>query len=260
MNGPHEPTGADPTPGERTLTFDIGGTGLKATVLDGVGTPIVPRLRIRTPYPCPPERLIATLLEVADQLPAFDRVSVGLPGMIRSGVVLATPHFITEAGPFTAVRPDLRAAWSGYDATTELHKAFACPVRVVNDAELAGIGVVEGVGFEVLLALGTGLGAALFDNGRVMPKLELSQAPFRRGETYDQQLGDHARRMVGNVTWSRRVARALERWHDVLWWDRLYIGGGNAKHLVGELGFPATQLGNDAGVLGGHKLWSHPLG
>lgn len=259
MDHAEQPPGETRAPGERTLTFDVGGTGLKATVLDGTGVPLVERLRVRTPYPCPPERLIATLLEVSEQLPAFDRLSVGLPGMIRNGCVLATPHFVTEAGPFTPVRPDLLAAWSNYDAATELHKAFACPVRVVNDAELAGYGVVTGTGFEVLFALGTGLGAALFDNGRILPKLELSQAPFRRGETYDQQLGDHARRAVGNLTWTRRVERALARWHAVLWWDRLYVGGGNAKYLVGDLGFEHTRVGNEAGLLGGHKLWAHAL-
>ncbi len=259
MDPAEQPAGEPRPPGERTLTFDVGGTGLKATVLGADGVPLVERLRVRTPYPCPPERLIATLLEVSEQLPAFDRISVGLPGMIRNGCVLATPHFVTEAGPFTPVRPDLLTAWSNYDAATELHKAFACPVRVVNDAELAGFGVMTGQGFEVLLALGTGLGAALFDNGRILPKLELSQAPFRRGETYDQQLGDHARRAVGNVTWTRRVERALARWHAVLWWDRLYVGGGNAKHLVGDLGFEHTRVGNEAGLFGGYKLWAHVL-
>jgi polyphosphate glucokinase len=254
-----QPVGEPGAPGERTLTFDIGGTGSKATVLDAAGVPLVERVRVRTPYPCPPERLIATLLEISERLPAFDRISVGLPGVIRGGRVLATPHFVTEAGPFTPVRQDLLKAWSGYDAATELHKAFACPVRVVNDAELAGFGVVSGTGFEVLLALGTGLGAALFDNGRLLPKLELSHAPFRRGETYDQQLGDHARRAVGNVTWTRRFERALARWHAVLWWDRLYVGGGNAKHLTGDLGFEHTRVGNDAGLLGGFKLWQYPF-
>ncbi|MBA3744755.1 ROK family protein [Sporichthya sp.] len=259
MDEPEQPPGEPGGPGERTLTFDVGGTGLKATVLDGTGVPLVDRVRVRTRYPCPPERLIATLLEVSERLPAFDRISVGLPGMIRGGRVLATPHFVTEAGPFTPVRPDLLAAWKDYDAATELHKSFACPVRVVNDAELAGFGVVTGTGFEVLLALGTGLGAAMFDKGRLLPKLELSQAPFRRGESYDEQLGDHARRAVGNVTWTRRFERALARWHAVLWWDRLYVGGGNAKHLVGELGFEHQRVGNDAGVLGGYKLWQYPL-
>jgi polyphosphate glucokinase len=242
---------------ERTLTIDCGGSGLKARVLDGAGTPLCDRVRIRTPYPCPPDLMVSTLVDLSAGLPAFDRVSVGLPGMIRGGQVLATPHFVTEAGPFTRRRPDLVAAWTGFDAAAELTKAFRCPVRVVNDAELAGIGVVEGVGFEVLLTLGTGLGAALFDDGRVIPKLELSQAPFREGETYDEQLGNHARKALGNRLWTARVATALDRWHAVLWWDRLYLGGGNAKHLTGDLGRPVTRVGNDVTWLGGVRLWRY---
>jgi len=242
---------------ESTLTFDVGGTAIKSTVLDRTGEPVAERLRIPTPYPCPPELLIATLLEIADRLPSFDRVSVGLPGMIRGGRVLTTPHFITEAGPFTPRRPDLVAAWHRWDAAAALNAAFACPVRVVNDAELAGVAVIEGSGFEVLLAFGTGFGAALFDDGRLLPKLELSQAPFRDGQTYDQQLGDHALRALGPQRWSRRVAMALDRWYAVLGWDRLYLGGGNAEHLVGELGHRATRVGNEAGLRGGHKIWSY---
>ncbi|HVE24911.1 MAG TPA: ROK family protein [Sporichthya sp.] len=256
---PEQAPGEAVAPGERTITFDVGGTGLKATVLDAAGTQLAERVRVRTPYPCPPERLVATLLEVAEKLPAFDRVSVGLPGVIRGGRVLHTPHFITESGPFTRIRPDLHEAWRDYDAANEFHKAFACPVRVVNDAELAAIGVVSGVGFEVFLAFGTGLGAALFVDGRLLPKLELSAAPFRRGETFDEQLSDRARRAVGNVTWTRRVERALARWHAVLWWDKLYVGGGNAKHFVGELGVEHTRVPNEAGILGGAKLWAYPL-
>jgi polyphosphate glucokinase len=242
---------------ESTLTFDIGGSGIKATVLDRTGEPIAAQLRIPTPYPCPPDTLIRTLLEVADRLPSFDRVSIGLPGMIRGGRVLRTPHFITEAGPFTPIRPDLFEAWKDYDAAGALNAAFGCPVRVVNDAELAAVAVIEGAGFEVLLAFGTGFGAALFDDGKLLPKLELSQAPFRDGQTYDQQLGDHALRALGPHRWSRRVAMALDRWYPVLGWDRLYLGGGNAEYLVGDLGHRATRVGNEAGLRGGHKLWSY---
>jgi len=242
---------------ESTLTFDVGGTGIKATVLDRTGEPMAEQLRVPTPYPCPPEVLTATLLGIAERLPSFDRVSVGLPGMIRGGRVLTTPHFVNEAGPFTPRRPDLVLAWRNYDAAAALNHAFGCSVRVVNDAELAGFAVIEGAGFEVLLALGTGFGAALFDDGRLLPKLELSQAPFRLRQTYDQQLGDHALGLLGPRRWSRRVAIALDRWYAVLGWDRLYLGGGNAEHLVGDLGHRATRVGNEAGLRGGHKLWSY---
>jgi polyphosphate glucokinase len=242
--------------GTRTLVIDCGGTGLKATVLDADGRMLADRVRVRTPYPCPPDVLIRTLTELVAPLPRHDRVSVGFPGMVRGGRVLETPHYVTEAGPFTPKVPALVRKWAGYDVATVLGEALDRPTRVVNDSEMAGFAVIEGDGFEVVLTLGTGLGCALFDRGRLLPKIEMSQAPFRKGQSYDEQLGNHVRKAMGNARWSRRVARALDALRPVLWWDRLYIGGGNAKYLaVDDLGHDVTIVSNEAGLLGGVRLW-----
>src|SRR5690625_3825925 len=185
--------------GPFTLAVDCGGTGVKALVLDPDGQPVTSRLRQRTPYPCPPAALIATVGDLADRSEhRIDRASIGLPGMVRRGVVHATPHYITEAGPFTAVRADLLAAWTDFPAQKAFADALGYPVRVLNDTEIAGLAVIDRQGVEVVLTLGTGLGCALFDDGRLLPKVELSQAPFRKGETYDQQLGHHVRTAPGN--------------------------------------------------------------
>jgi len=243
------------TDGLRTLTIDCGGSGLKATVLDADACMLTERVRVPTPYPCPPGRLVETLVALVAPLPAYDRVSVGFPGMVRRGTVLATPHYVTVAGPFTPPRPDLVAAWAGFDMATAVGDGLGKPARVVNDAELAGMGVIEGAGFEVVLTLGTGLGCALFDDGRPLPKIELSQAPFRKGQTYDEQLGNHERKRIGNARWMSRVSKALDVLWPVLWWDRLYIGGGNADYLTGDLGHGATIVSNAVGLLGGVRLW-----
>ncbi|HEY9410586.1 MAG TPA: ROK family protein [Jiangellaceae bacterium] len=252
--------------GPRTLAVDCGGTGIKATVLDPYGLPLCDRVRHRTPYPCPPGVLVEAVAGLADATgQPFDRVSVGFPGMIRRGVVLATPHYVTESGPFTARRPDLVEAWAGFDVRAALEAALGRPTRVLNDAEIAGLAVIEGHGFEVVLTLGTGLGCALFDHGRLLPKVELSQAPFRKGESYDEQLGHHARKRLGSARWTARVTRAVDGLRPVLWWDRLYVGGGGAKHLVGDLGPDVHIIGNENGLLGGVRLWQdeeaarHPL-
>ncbi|WP_245951191.1 ROK family protein [Phytoactinopolyspora halophila] len=243
--------------GPRTLTVDCGGTGLKATVLDAAGEPVHERVRLRTPYPCPPDVLVNTVVSLARNTGEdFDRVSVGFPGMVRLGVVYATPHYVTEAGPFTRPRPDLVRQWSGYDIQAALEGALGRPTRVLNDAEIAGLAVIESKGFEVVLTLGTGLGCALFDDGRLLPKVELSQAPFRKGQTYDQQLGHHSRKKLGNRRWSRRVTRAINGLRPVLYWDQLYVGGGGAKHLHGDLGPDVTIVGNKYGLLGGIRLWN----
>ncbi|WP_166347766.1 ROK family protein [Phytoactinopolyspora limicola] len=243
--------------GPRTLAVDCGGTGLKATVLGPDGTALHKRSRLRTPYPCPPDVLVAAVVLLAETTGMqFDRVSVGFPGMVRLGVVHATPHYVTEAGPFTPPLPELVAAWSGFDIQSALESALGRPTRVLNDAEIAGLAVIDSKGFEVVLTLGTGLGCALFDDGVLLPKVELSQAPFRKGQTYDEQLGHHARRRLGDRRWSRRVIRAVDGLRPVLHWDHLYVGGGGARHIQGELGGDVTVVGNENGLLGGIRLWN----
>jgi polyphosphate glucokinase len=244
----------DPPP--RTLTIDCGGTWLKAGVLDENAQLLTERVRMRVPYPCPPDLLVHTLAELVAPLPSYDRVSVGFPGMVRDGLVRQTPHYVTESGPFSPQVPELAALWADFDVQAAVSEALGRPTRLVNDAELVGLAVTEGKGFEVVLTLGTGLGAALFDAGRLLPKIELSQAPFVRGETFDQRLGNHQRRRLGNARWSRRVAKALDALWPVLGWDRLYLGGGNAQRLVGDMGHELTIVPNDAGLLGGVRLWA----
>lgn len=243
------------THGPYTLSVDCGGSKLKATVLDRDGAMIAGRVRVVTPYPLPPDLLVKTLTDLVAELPAYDRVSVGFPGMVRGGRVLATPHYVTESGPFTPQRPDLVDAWRGFDVQAALGTAFGKPTRVLNDAELAGYAVIAGHGFEVMLTLGTGLGCALFEDGRLLPKLEMSAAPFCADETYDEQLGNHARRRIGNEAWTERVNRALDALQPMLWWDQLYLGGGNTKHLTAPLRQLLTIVPNTVGLLGGLRLW-----
>lgn len=246
----------------RTLAVDCGGGGIKASVLDAAGTMHVPPVRVPTPYPLPPERLVQTVVELAAQLPTADRATVGMPGMIRHGVVVATPHYVNRAGPRTAVVPELLAAWSGRDMAAELSAALGYPVIVLNDAEVHGAGVVSGSGLELVLTLGTGLGSALFDGGALAPHLELSHAPVRRGTTYDGWLGEHERRRIGDGAWSRRVGRALDGLRPVFQWDRLYLGGGNARRVgpavLAAVGDDVVVVPNSAGLVGGVRAWTLP--
>ena len=239
----------------RTLAIDCGGSGLKAAVLDLDGEMITPRLRVLTPYPCPPPMMVATLVHLVAPLAPYDRVAVGFPGMVRRGRVLATPHYVTEDGPFTPEVPELVEAWRGYDIETALSTALQCPTRVANDAEVQGAGAIIRKGLELIITLGTGVGCAVFDEGALLPHLELSQAPFRKGETFDQQLGNHARKRVGPLVWNKRVRKAIVALRPVFAWDRLYIGGGNARHISVALGEDVTFVPNEAGILGGIMLW-----
>lgn len=129
---------------------------------------------------------------------------------------------------------------------------------MVNDADLQGAAVVEGKGLEFVITLGTGFGTALFLDGCLCPHLELAHHPFRKGETYNQQLGDAARRRIGDAKWNRRVKRAVETLEALLFYDRLYVGGGNSRRVTVDLGPRAALVDNTAGILGGIKLWDRP--
>src|SRR5262245_66368223 len=78
-------------PGVRTLAIDIGGTGLKASVLDDQGNMLVDRVRIETPVGSPPEGIIEALAKLVEPLPAYDRISVGSPGVVRARPLLTPP-------------------------------------------------------------------------------------------------------------------------------------------------------------------------
>jgi len=250
----------DSTLAPYTLAVDCGGGGIKASVLDAAGTLHAPPVRVPTPYPLPPELLVETIATLAAGLPRFDRASVGLPGMIRHGVVVATPHYVTRAGPRTAVLPELVEAWSGCDMRALLESRLGTPTLVLNDAEVHGAGVISGTGVELVLTFGTGLGSALFDGGHLAPHLEWSHAPVRWGLTYDAYVGQTERARLGDAMWSRRVRRVVEGLRPVFRWDRLYLGGGNSRRITAtvldKLGDDVVVVPNEAGIVGGVRAWA----
>ena len=243
-----------------TLTIDCGGGGIKGSVLDEAGTMRAQPLRVPTPYPLPPDLFVKTLVELGERLPTAQRVTVGMPGMLRHGVVVATPHYVTRSGPRTKVDPELVDAWHGYDARTALAEAFGLPTLVLNDAEVHGAGVVAGTGCELVLTLGTGLGCALFDGGQLAPHLEMSQAPVRWGMSYDTYVGEPERRRLGDALWSRRVRNVVDGLRPVFLWDRLYLGGGNSRLItptqLARMGDDVVVVPNTAGIVGGVRAWT----
>ncbi|PYG00683.1 polyphosphate glucokinase [Georgenia satyanarayanai] len=245
--------------GPTTLAVDCGGGGIKASVLDAAGTMHAQPVRAATPYPLPPQRLVDTIRSLAGQLPPAERATVGMPGMIRHGVVVTTPHYVTRAGPRTKVLPDLVAAWENLDLQETLSAGLGVPVLLLNDAEVHGAGVVAGAGLELVVTLGTGLGNALFDGGRLAPHLELSRAQARWGLTYDEYIGEHERLRLGDAMWSRRVRQVVDSLRPVVLWDRLYLGGGNSRRITAttldRLGDDVVIVPNSAGIVGGVRAW-----
>ena len=216
-------------------------------------------IRVPTPYPLSTELFVQTLVDLAAELPKADRATVGMPGMIRHGVVITTPHYITKSGPRTRVLPELVEQWEGFDVKAALEVAFGIPTRVLNDAEVHAAGVIAGQGLELVLTLGTGLGCAIYDGGHLAPHLEMSQAPVRWGLSYDTYIGEHERRRLGDALWSRRIARVVDGLRPVFMWDRLYIGGGNSRHItpivLSKLGDDVVIVPNTAAMVGGARAW-----
>jgi predicted TIM-barrel fold metal-dependent hydrolase len=227
----------------RTLAVDIGGTGIKFAALDDSGRIVGDPARVPTPpKPVAPEQVVAIIEETSSKLGEFQRVSVGFPGMVRGGKVLTAPNLGTEL-------------WTGFDLQGELGKRLKKPVRVMNDADVQGYGAIEGKGVEMVLTLGTGAGTSLFDNGRILPHMELAHHPLHGTKTYDQYLGNAAYMAKGKKKWSKRVEYTIEVLRTVINFDHLYLGGGNAKKLQFELPSDITVVPNTDGLTGGIRMW-----
>jgi polyphosphate glucokinase len=234
------------TAGPKTLAIDIGGTGLKASVLDETGKMIVDHVRVPTPKPCPPDVLLEDLVKLTAPLPPYDRISVGFPGVVRHGRVITAPHFDAKD-------------WSGYPLEEAVSRRFGKPTRLLNDAEVQGLGIIKGKGLEVVLTLGTGVGSAVFTEGALTPHLELAHHPIHKDETYNDYVGNAARQALGRKKWSKRVLRMIEIVRALLNYDVLYIGGGNAASIVMPLPDNVSIASNDAGLTGGIRLWDNAV-
>jgi polyphosphate glucokinase len=222
-----------------TLAVDIGGTGLKMLCLDAEGKPLTERLRVPTPEPPTPARLLAALDQLKERMPNFDRVSVGYPGVIKKGVVL------------TAV--NLHPKWIGYPLQGILEKRWKRPVRVANDAAVQGLGAIQGRGIEMILTLGTGLGSCLFVDGHICP-LELAHHPWLK-KTYEDYLGKRGIKKYGEKRWNKLLRKAVAQTQATFNWDQLYLGGGNTKLVTLQFRPNVTVVSNLDGLLGGVALW-----
>lgn len=228
-------------PNLRTLCVDIGGTGIKMIVLDAAGQPINARARELTPRPATPQAVLGVIASMLQQQPAFDRVSIGFPGIVQHGVTLGAHN--------------LDPSWANYSLQVEIEALTRAPARVLNDADLQGYGVIRGEGLEMVLTLGTGVGSALFLDGRLVPNLELGHHPFQKDKTYEERLSDAQLKEHGKQKWSKRVGEMIALLSAIFNYDHLYIGGGNAEHIKIDLPDNVSLFENVDGMTGGIRLW-----
>jgi polyphosphate glucokinase len=228
----------------RTLSVDIGGSHIKASVLSAQGKMLHDRVRADTPRDVTPGGVVKIIAELAEMLPRYDRVSVGFPGVVRGGVVR------------TAVNLG-DARFARFNLARALEKKLDAPVRVGNDADVQGLGAIRGKGVEMVITLGTGFGTSIFENGRLGPHLELAHHPFHHDETYEDELGEAALKRAGRRVWNRRLSRAIDTLRTLTCFDHLYIGGGNSRLVRLKLPSDISIVDNAAGIIGGVRLWDN---
>jgi polyphosphate glucokinase len=186
---------------------------------------------------------VDALRRLARDLGPADRASVGFPGAVEAGRVVTAPNLSPRG-------------WEGFRLQARLRRTLRMPCRVANDAVLHGWGAVRGRGVEMILTLGTGLGAAVFLDGRPLP-LELGHHPWIEG-TYEEALGEARRVALGTRRWLRVLALAVRQIREVFRPAVLYLGGGNAARIGRRTFAGATIVRNDAALHGAIQLWSGP--
>jgi len=227
---------------EKILSIDIGGSHIKATILNKKGELKMDYDKVPTPAPASPDNVIKAIKTLVKNFPAYDKISVGFPGYVKNGVIKTAPNLNTKL-------------WADVDLTKKLSDALGKPTQVVNDADMQGLGVVSGKGLEMVITLGTGFGTALLMNGHLLPHFELAHLPVKTGKTYDQYIGEKALEKYGKERWNKRMQKVFDILKTVFNYDTLYIGGGNSDLLTFKLDKNMKIVTNADGIKGGARLW-----
>jgi polyphosphate glucokinase len=227
--------------GLTTLAIDVGGTGVKTILLNERGKPISERQRVDTPNPATPDAILGAIDALIKPLGAFDRVSIGFPGVVKHGATL-TAH-------------NLDPSWIGFEIEKVLSRRWRKPVRAANDAAVQGYGAIRGRGVELVITLGTGLGSSLFTSGHLVPGLELAHHPWKKKKTYEDYLGKNGLERLGRKRWNKEVEQAITQIEALFNYDHLFIGGGNATKINFALPRHVTRVPNEDGLIGGVALW-----
>jgi polyphosphate glucokinase len=214
--------------GRIVLAVDVGGSHVKALLSSGGE-----RRRFDSGPGLTPQELVERVTALTRDL-AYEVVSVGVPAPVKDGRVVREPVHLGRG-------------WVGFD----FEAAFGKPTRIVNDAAMQALGSYEG-GKMLFLGLGTGLGSALIDNGKLEP-LELGHLPFRKA-TFENYVGQAGRKRLGRKKWRAAVARTIEELSAAFAPDYVVLGGGNVKEL-GELPAGVRVGANTNAFVGGFRLW-----
>lgn len=233
---------AKPSADLKILSIDIGGSNIKGTILNSKGDLTKQYEKTPTPFPASPENVLNSIKLLVKDFPEYDYISVGFPGYIKNGVVKTAPNLDTTL-------------WADFDFAKNLEEVLGKPAKVVNDADMQGLGVVTGKGLEFVITLGTGFGTAWLQDGELLPHMEFSHQPFYKYSSYDKYIGDKALAKEGVKKWNLRIQNVFEVLKTVFNYDYLYIGGGNSSKLNFKLDANMKIVTNADGIKGGARLW-----
>ena len=224
------------------LSIDIGGTNIKACLLNSKGKLLTDFKKTPTPKISSPEEVLKAIKKLTADFKSFTKISIGFPGYVKMGIVQTAPNLAQNK-------------WVNVDLGKQVSNLFGKPVRLINDADQQGLSIVSGKGFEIVFTLGTGFGTSLLFDGELLPHLELSHLPISKTDDYDDFIGDRGFHKVGKKKWNKRLQYIIEIYKTVFNYDRLYIGGGNSNEINFELEKNIKLVSNKDGIKGGAKLW-----
>jgi polyphosphate glucokinase len=233
------------------LGIDIGGSGIKGAPVDvSTGTLTDERYRVETPQPSNVDQVVSEVAEVVKHFGEADRIGITFPGVVLDGV--------------TKTAANVDKSWIDAPAAKLLGAAVDRPVTVINDADAAGVAEMRfGAGRDergvvIMLTLGTGIGSALFVDGRLVPNTELGHLELN-GHDAELRASERAREEeeLSWPDWAHRIQKYLRHVENLFWPDLLILGGGVSKRSDKFLPLidirtrvvPA-ELQNNAGIVG----------
>ncbi len=240
-----------------TLGIDIGGSGIKGALVDTEkGEMVTERLRIPTPQPSKPKAVLGVMKQIVAHFGTSGPIGVGLPGIVINGVVRSAAN--------------IDDAWLGFAGQKKMTKATGCPVTLINDADVAGVaemrfGAGKGqAGTVMIFTLGTGIGSAVFVNGRLVPNTELGHLYLRNQKKDAENQAAERIREAENLSWKqwgKRLNTYFQHIEFIFSPELIIIGGGVSKQHEEFLRFIKTrapivpaELRNEAGIIGAAVL------
>jgi polyphosphate glucokinase len=235
----------------QALGIDIGGSGIKGAIVNVEnGELMSERIRIPTPQPSTPNAVGDTVAELVKQLQWDGVIGCTFPAIMKKGVAHSAAN--------------VDSSWIGTNAETLIAEKTGQKVRVVNDADAAGIAEIHhgaGVGVEgvvIMLTFGTGIGSAMFLDGKLLPNSEMGHLELR-GKPAEHRASDRVREEeeLSWKKWAKRVSEYMGYVEFLFSPDLFIIGGGASKkfelfapYLEIKTRFVPATLKNEAGIVG----------